>query len=77
MINSKRRTPAVTRERGVGIYILAEVVSASQIRCHDKDVEYYETKESKIGSVVSLGEVTIAACHLSFERAQLCCRTMR
>ena len=67
----------MTRERGVGIYILEEVASTRYIRCCDKDLEYYETRESKVGSVVSLGEVTVAACHMSFERAQLRRRTMR
>ena len=67
----------MTRKRGVGIYILEEVASTTYIRCRDKDLENYETRESKVGSVVSLGEVTVAACHLPFERAQLRRRTMR
>ena len=39
--NSRRRTAAVTRERGAGIYILAEVASVIHIRCLDVNVDYY------------------------------------
>ena len=43
----------MTRERGDGIYILAEVASTIHIRCRDKNVEDDGTRDCKIGQIAS------------------------
>ena len=52
-MNSIRRTSVVTRERVIGIEILAEVASTIHIRCRDKDMEDDGTRDCKVGSVAS------------------------
>ena len=72
--NSRRRTPAVTRERGAGIYILAEVESITHIRCLDMNVDDYglvATHRSHVlGNIYYVGAFWQSWCRSLFERAQ-------
>ena len=43
----------MTRERGAGIYIFAEVASTIHIYCRDKDVEDDGTRNCKVRSTAS------------------------
>ena len=52
-ISPRCRTSVVTRERGAGIYTLAEVASTTHIRCRDKDVEGDGARDCKARSTAS------------------------
>ena len=64
----------MTRERGAGIYILAEVASITQIRCFDVNVDEYGLvaahRSHVLGNIYYVGASWQSWCHSLFERAQ-------
>ena len=65
----------MTRERGAGIYILAEVASITHIRCLDMNVDDYglvATHRSHVlGNIYYVGAFWHSWCRSLFERAQI------